>query len=101
MYCARCLANSRMMTGHRYVLRDVFLDLEPSVVDKICTETYRHLFHPEQMVSGKEEDAKNGQIYTPVVGHLGLWEEGLHLFSLVYSLQAARGSRLRSLKLAE
>ena len=39
--------------------RAVFLDLEPSVIDEIRTGTYRQLFHPEQMVSGKEDAANN------------------------------------------
>ena len=39
--------------------RAVFLDLEPSVVDEIRTGTYRQLFHPEQLVSGKEDAANN------------------------------------------
>merc|ERR1712126_539709 len=38
----------------KHVPRAVFLDLEPSVVDEIRSGTYRQLFHPEQMVSGKE-----------------------------------------------
>merc|ERR1711970_152334 len=42
----------------KHVPRAVFLDLEPTVVDEIRTGTYRQLFHPEQMVSGKE-DAEN------------------------------------------
>jgi tubulin alpha len=39
--------------------RAVFVDLEPSVVDEIRTGTYRQLFHPEQLVSGKEDAANN------------------------------------------
>ena len=43
----------------KHVPRAVFLDLEPSVVDEIRTGTYRQLFHPQQMVSGKEDAANN------------------------------------------
>ena len=43
----------------KHVPRAVFLDLEPSVIDEIRTGTYRQLFHPEQMVSGKEDAANN------------------------------------------
>merc|ERR1711970_711960 len=43
----------------KHVPRAVFLDLEPTVVDEIRTGTYRQLFHPEQMVSGKEDAANN------------------------------------------
>ena len=45
--------------GGKHVPRAVFLDLEPSVVDEIRTGTYRQLFHPEQLVSGKEDAANN------------------------------------------
>merc|ERR1712029_548278 len=43
----------------KHVPRAVFLDLEPSVIDEVRTGTYRQLFHPEQMVSGKEDAANN------------------------------------------
>ena len=43
----------------KHVPRAVFVDLEPTVVDEIRTGTYRQLFHPEQMVSGKEDAANN------------------------------------------
>eukprot|EP00439_Symbiodinium_sp_Y106_P005878 s10743_g1.t1 len=34
-------------------------DLEPTVVDEVRTGTYRQLFHPEQLISGKEDAANN------------------------------------------
>ena len=37
----------------------MFIDLEPTVVDEIRTGTYRQLFHPEQLVTGKEDAANN------------------------------------------
>uniref|UniRef100_A0A915JRE9 Tubulin alpha chain n=1 Tax=Romanomermis culicivorax TaxID=13658 RepID=A0A915JRE9_ROMCU len=43
--------------GH--VPRAVFVDLEPTVIDEIRTGTYRQLFHPEQMITGKEDAANN------------------------------------------
>merc|ERR1712227_1013200 len=43
----------------KHVPRCVFLDLEPSVVDEIRSGTYRQLFHPEQLISGKEDAANN------------------------------------------
>jgi len=43
----------------KHVPRAVFIDLEPTVIDEIRTGTYRQLFHPEQMVSGKEDAANN------------------------------------------
>eukprot|EP00009_Paramoeba_aestuarina_P013249 CAMPEP_0201539888 /NCGR_PEP_ID=MMETSP0161_2-20130828/70648_1 /ASSEMBLY_ACC=CAM_ASM_000251 /TAXON_ID=180227 /ORGANISM="Neoparamoeba aestuarina, Strain SoJaBio B1-5/56/2" /LENGTH=451 /DNA_ID=CAMNT_0047947315 /DNA_START=34 /DNA_END=1389 /DNA_ORIENTATION=+ len=41
------------------VPRAVFLDLEPTVVDEVRTGTYKSLFHPEQLISGKEDAANN------------------------------------------
>ncbi|XP_045392218.1 tubulin alpha-8 chain-like [Lemur catta] len=43
----------------RRVPRAVFVDLEPSVIDWIRTGIYRRLFHPEQLISGKEDAANN------------------------------------------
>ncbi len=42
-----------------FVPRAVFVDLEPTVIDEIRTGTYRELFHPEQMITGKEDAANN------------------------------------------
>ena len=39
--------------------RAVFVDLEPTVVDEVRTGTYRQLFHPEQLITGKEDAANN------------------------------------------
>jgi tubulin alpha len=38
----------------KHVPRAVFLDLEPTVIDEVRTGTYRQLFHPEQLISGKK-----------------------------------------------
>jgi tubulin alpha len=35
------------------------LDLEPTVLDEVRTGEYRSLFHPEQMINGKEDAANN------------------------------------------
>lgn len=35
------------------------VDLEPNVVDEVRTGTYRSLFHPETMITGKEDAANN------------------------------------------
>jgi len=35
------------------------VDLEPTVVDEVRTGTYRQLFHPEQLITGKEDAANN------------------------------------------
>lgn len=39
--------------------RAIFVDLEPTVIDEVRTGTYRQLFHPEQLISGKEDAANN------------------------------------------
>ena len=41
------------------VPRSLFIDLEPSVVDEVRTGTYRQLFHPNNLISGKEDAANN------------------------------------------
>merc|ERR1711945_70034 len=43
----------------KHVPRAVFVDLEPTVVDEVRTGTYRALFHPEQLITGKEDAANN------------------------------------------
>ena len=43
----------------KHVPRTVFVDLEPTVVDEVRTGTYRQLYHPEQLISGKEDAANN------------------------------------------
>jgi len=43
----------------KHVPRAVFVDLEPSVVDEVRTGTYKKLFHPEQLITGKEDAANN------------------------------------------
>ena len=43
----------------KHVPRAVYVDLEPTVCDEIRTGTYRQLFHPEQIISGKEDAANN------------------------------------------
>uniref|UniRef100_A0A3Q3JFN7 Tubulin/FtsZ 2-layer sandwich domain-containing protein n=1 Tax=Monopterus albus TaxID=43700 RepID=A0A3Q3JFN7_MONAL len=43
----------------KHVPRVVFVDLEPAVIDEVRTGTYRQLFHPEQLITGKEDAANN------------------------------------------
>uniref|UniRef100_A0A1I7VGU5 Tubulin alpha chain n=1 Tax=Loa loa TaxID=7209 RepID=A0A1I7VGU5_LOALO len=43
----------------KHVPRAIFIDLEPTVVDEVRTGTYKMLFHPEQLISGKEDAANN------------------------------------------
>ncbi|XP_028966544.1 tubulin alpha-3 chain [Galendromus occidentalis] len=49
-----------METGAgKHVPRAVYVDLEPTVVDEVRTGAYRQLFHPEQLITGKEDAANN------------------------------------------
>uniref|UniRef100_A0A8D2DB15 Uncharacterized protein n=1 Tax=Sciurus vulgaris TaxID=55149 RepID=A0A8D2DB15_SCIVU len=43
----------------KHVPRAVFVDLEPTVIDDVRTGTYRQLFHPEQLITGKGDAANN------------------------------------------
>lgn len=46
-------------SGGKYVPRSLFVDLDPSPIDEIRTGSYRQLFHPELLISGKEDAANN------------------------------------------
>lgn len=43
----------------KYVPRTIYCDLEPNVVDEVRTGAYRNLFHPEMMITGKEDASNN------------------------------------------
>jgi tubulin alpha len=45
--------------GGKMIPRALFVDLESSVTDQIRTGTYKALFHPEQIIQGKEDAANN------------------------------------------
>ena len=45
-------------TGNgKYVPRSLFIDLDPSTIDEIRTGPYKSLYHPELLISGKEDAA--------------------------------------------
>jgi tubulin alpha len=46
-------------SGGKHVPRAIFLDLEPTVVDEVRSGAYRSLYHPEQLITGKEDAANN------------------------------------------
>ncbi|KAN0023396.1 hypothetical protein ACTFIU_011566 [Dictyostelium citrinum] len=50
---------SESTNGKKVVPRAIFLDLEPTVIDEIRTGDYKNLFHPEQLITGKEDAANN------------------------------------------
>ncbi|GER52445.1 tubulin alpha chain [Striga asiatica] len=43
----------------KHVPMAVFVDLEPTVVDEVRSGPYRQLFHPEQLICGKEDGVNN------------------------------------------
>merc|ERR1719293_164688 len=43
----------------KHVPRAVYVDLEPSVCDEVRQGPYRQLYHPEQIINGKEDAANN------------------------------------------
>ncbi|CAF3742302.1 unnamed protein product [Rotaria sordida] len=44
---------------YKYTPRMLYIDLETTVLDEVRTGTYRQLFHPDRIISGKEDAASN------------------------------------------
>ena len=53
------ITNPNTIGNGKYVPRTIYCDLEPNVVDEVRTGTYRSLFHPEHMITGKEDASNN------------------------------------------
>ncbi|XP_015684007.1 tubulin alpha-3 chain-like [Protobothrops mucrosquamatus] len=93
----------------KHVPRAVFIDLEPTVIDEIRCGTYRSLFHPEQLISGKEDAANNyarghytvgKEIIDTVLDRIRKMAEqcsGLQGFLLFHSFGGGTGSGFTSL----
>jgi tubulin alpha len=43
----------------KHVPRAVYVDLEPTVCDEVRSGAYKDLYHPEQIINGKEDAANN------------------------------------------
>jgi len=43
----------------KFVPRSLQVDLEPTVIDEVRTGPYKQLYHPEQLITGKEDAANN------------------------------------------
>lgn len=43
----------------KIVPRSIFIDTEPTVIDEVRSGPYKDLFHPDQLVNGKEDSANN------------------------------------------
>ncbi|VDK52180.1 unnamed protein product [Anisakis simplex] len=46
-------------SSEKYVPRAIYVDLEPTVLDEIRNGPFKQLFHPDQLISGKEDAANN------------------------------------------
>ncbi|XP_051464384.1 tubulin alpha-4 chain-like [Apus apus] len=46
-------------SSERYVPRAIMVDFDQTVIGEVQTGTYRELFHPEQLITGKEDAANN------------------------------------------
>lgn len=56
----KLIADDFIVSGQgKYVPRTIYCDLEPNVVDEVRTGPYRQLFHPEHMITGKEDASNN------------------------------------------
>ncbi|XP_068084870.1 tubulin alpha chain-like [Anabrus simplex] len=43
----------------KQIPRAIMIDLEPTVIDEVRSGTFKRLFHPEMLISGKEDAANN------------------------------------------
>ncbi|XP_046367040.2 tubulin alpha-1A chain-like [Haliotis rufescens] len=93
----------------KLVPRAVLADLEPTVVDEVRTGTYSKLFHPENLISGKEDAANNyargynstgKEIIDPVLDRIRNLAEhcnGLQGFLVFHSFGGGTGSGFTAL----
>ncbi|XP_046568536.1 tubulin alpha-1 chain-like [Haliotis rubra] len=93
----------------KLVPRAVLADLEPTVVDEVRTGTYGELFHPENLISGKEDAANNyargynttgKEIIDPVLDRIRNLAEhcnGLQGFLIFHSFGGGTGSGFTAL----
>jgi len=94
-----------------HVPRAIFLDLEESVIDEVRMGTYRQMFHPDQLITGKEDAANNFarghytvgkeivDIALDKIRRLADQCQGLQGFLLFHAVGGGTGSGLGSLLL--
>lgn len=59
----------------KHVPRSLYIDLEPNVIDEVRNGPYRSLFHPETLVTGKEDAASNcAYKLFELIGELPNWD---------------------------
>ncbi|KIP10686.1 hypothetical protein PHLGIDRAFT_125385 [Phlebiopsis gigantea 11061_1 CR5-6] len=95
----------------KYVPRSLYVDLEPGAIDEVKTGAYRSLFHPESMISGKEDAANNyarghytvgKELIDPVMDRLRRFADncsGLQGFFVFHSFGGGTGSGFGALLL--
>lgn len=93
----------------KQVPRSIFVDLEPTVIDDVRNGDLRSLYHPEQLISGKEDAANNyarghysigKEIIESVTSRIQKMSEqcdGLQGFLIFHSLGGGTGSGFTSL----
>lgn len=93
----------------RFVPRTIFVDMEPTVIDEVRTGAYKDLFHPDQLVNGKEDAANNfvrgyntigGEMIEPVMDKIRKMAEqsnSLQGFFLFHSFGGGTGSGFSAL----
>ncbi|XP_017481387.1 PREDICTED: tubulin alpha-4 chain [Rhagoletis zephyria] len=93
----------------RYVPRSIYIDLEPTVVDEVRNGPYSRLFHPEQLITGKEDAANNyarghytvgKELIDPVIDRVRKLADqcsGLQGFLIFHSFGGGTGSGFTSL----
>uniref|UniRef100_A0A4X2KWH3 Tubulin alpha chain n=1 Tax=Vombatus ursinus TaxID=29139 RepID=A0A4X2KWH3_VOMUR len=93
----------------KHVPRAVFVDLEPTVIDEIRDGPSGQLFHPEQLITGKEDAANNyacghytigKEIIDPVLDRIRKLSDqctGLQGFLVFHSFGGGTGSGFTSL----
>ncbi|WUR03291.1 tubulin alpha chain (TBA) [Vairimorpha necatrix] len=92
-----------------FVPRTLMVDLEPGVIDSIKSSNYRNLFHPAQLIHGKEDAANNyarghytvgKEIIEPVMEQIRRMVDncdGLQGFFIFHSFGGGTGSGFGSL----
>uniref|UniRef100_A0A0N4ZX25 Tubulin alpha chain n=1 Tax=Parastrongyloides trichosuri TaxID=131310 RepID=A0A0N4ZX25_PARTI len=93
----------------KFVPRAIFVDLEPTVIGEIRNGDYKKLFHPEQMITGKEDAANNyargnytvgKELIAPTMDRLSKVADncdGLQGFLVFHSFGGGTGSGFTSL----
>lgn len=104
-----CLSFFSESSSNTYVPRTVMIDLEPNVIESVKRGKYSKLFHPEQLIHGKEDAANNYARGHYTVGKEILDEslerirllsencEGLQGFLIFHSFGGGTGSGFGSL----